>query len=114
MVRGPQFGEKNGERARSESHKSRPPFFTHELTVCPFAPGAGKSTLLRLVMGREEAQEGVVTLGKHSVVPNYYEQNQAEALDPDLTIMQTVERSVRTERLPCFLSYYEWVSALLL
>ncbi|KAK2078869.1 hypothetical protein QBZ16_002559 [Prototheca wickerhamii] len=55
--------------------------------------GAGKSTLLRLVMGREEAQEGVVTLGKHSVVPNYYEQNQAEALDPDLTIMQTVERA---------------------
>lgn len=55
-----------------------------------------------------------MTLGKHSVVPNYYEQNQAEALDPDLTIMQTVERSVRTERLPCFLSYYEWVSALLL
>lgn len=65
-------------------------------------------------MGREEAQEGVVTLGKHSVVPNYYEQNQAEALDPDLTIMQTVERSVRTERLTCFLSYYEWVPALLL
>lgn len=113
MVRGPQFGEKNGERARSESHKSRPPFFTHELTVCPFAPGAGKSTLLRLVMGREEPQEGIVMLGKHSVVPNYYEQNQAEALDPDLTIMQTVERSVRPERRACLMQY-GWVSALLL
>jgi ATPase subunit of ABC transporter with duplicated ATPase domains len=52
--------------------------------------GAGKSTLLRLIMGREEPQEGEVTLGSHGIVPNYFEQNQAEALNLDLTVMDTL------------------------
>jgi ATPase subunit of ABC transporter with duplicated ATPase domains len=52
--------------------------------------GAGKSTLLRLLMGREKPQYGHVMLGEHSIVPNYYEQNQSEALDPKLTVLGTL------------------------
>jgi ATPase subunit of ABC transporter with duplicated ATPase domains len=52
--------------------------------------GAGKSTLLRLLMGRESPQHGNVMLGEHSIVPNYYEQNQSEALDPKLTVLDTL------------------------
>lgn len=73
-------------------------FFLVQTKVCLAAthsiqrsPGAGKSTLLRLIMGRESPQSGTVALGRHSVVANYYEQNQAEALDPQLTVLQTLE-----------------------
>lgn len=55
--------------------------------------GAGKSTLLRLIMGREEPQEGTVALGPHGIVPNYFEQNQAEALDPKLNALETLQRA---------------------
>ncbi|KAK9856093.1 hypothetical protein WJX84_006134 [Apatococcus fuscideae] len=53
--------------------------------------GAGKSTLLRLIMGEEKPVEGEVTLGEHMIKPNYYEQNQSEALDPSLTVLKTLE-----------------------
>jgi ATP-binding cassette, subfamily F, member 3 len=51
---------------------------------------AGKSTLLRLLMGQEAANEGAVGLGEHNIVPNYFEQNQAEALDLELTVLDTL------------------------
>lgn len=52
--------------------------------------GAGKSTLLRLIMGLEQPSEGIVELGKHQVIANYFEQNQAEALDLSKTVMDTL------------------------
>ncbi len=52
--------------------------------------GAGKSTLLRLIMGVEPPTEGRVSLGAHNVIPGYFEQNQAEALDLSRTVMQTI------------------------
>ncbi|AKG23818.1 ABC-F family ATP-binding cassette domain-containing protein [Calothrix sp. 336/3] len=56
--------------------------------------GAGKSTLLRIIMGLESATEGKVELGEHNVIPGYFEQNQAEALDLEKTVMETIHNEV--------------------
>lgn len=56
--------------------------------------GAGKSTLLRLIVGMEQPTEGTVSLGAHNVIPGYFEQNQAEALDLDRTVMETIHDEV--------------------
>ncbi|MUH00006.1 ATP-binding cassette domain-containing protein [Scytonema sp. UIC 10036] len=56
--------------------------------------GAGKSTLLRLIMGLEKPTEGKVELGQHNVIPGYFEQNQAEALDLKKTVMETIHDEV--------------------
>ncbi len=56
--------------------------------------GAGKSTLLRLITGMEQPTEGTVTLGEHNVIPGYFEQNQAEALDLKKTVMETIHDEV--------------------
>ncbi|MGL5877985.1 MAG: ABC-F family ATP-binding cassette domain-containing protein, partial [Xenococcaceae cyanobacterium] len=56
--------------------------------------GAGKSTLLRLITGMEEPTEGAVELGAHNVIPSYFEQNQAEALDLNKTVMETIHDEV--------------------
>ncbi|MCP2728758.1 ABC-F family ATP-binding cassette domain-containing protein [Limnofasciculus baicalensis] len=52
--------------------------------------GAGKSTLLRMIMGMEKPTGGTVALGDHNVIPGYFEQNQAEALDLNRTVMETI------------------------
>jgi ATP-binding cassette, subfamily F, member 3 len=52
--------------------------------------GAGKSTLLRLITGMEQPTEGEVKLGDHNVIPGYFEQNQAEALDLNKSVMDTI------------------------
>jgi ATP-binding cassette subfamily F protein 3 len=56
--------------------------------------GAGKSTLLHLMMGMEQPTEGIVELGNHNVLPGYFEQNQAEALDLSRTVMETIHDEV--------------------
>lgn len=61
------------------------------------ANGAGKSTLLRLVVGQEEPQEGACTLGS-SVVKQYFEQNQADALDLSKTVVETMMGASTTEK----------------
>ncbi|HEY9629047.1 MAG TPA: ABC-F family ATP-binding cassette domain-containing protein [Coleofasciculaceae cyanobacterium] len=56
--------------------------------------GSGKSTLLKLMMGLEKPTEGTIALGDHNVIPGYFEQNQAEALDLDKTVMETIHDEV--------------------
>ncbi|CAI8598782.1 unnamed protein product [Vicia faba] len=60
--------------------------------------GCGKSTLLKLIMGLEKPISGEVILGEHNVLPNYFEQNQAEALDLEKTVLETVEEAAEDWR----------------
>ena len=71
--------------------------------------GSGKSTLLRLILGREHPTEGTVSLGKHNVLPQYFEQNQAEALDLDKTVLDTLQGIVpdwKTEQVRTLLGQF--------
>lgn len=56
--------------------------------------GAGKSTLLHMLMGTEPPDEGTIKFGEHNVIPGYFEQNQAEALDLSKTVMETIHDEV--------------------
>jgi len=56
--------------------------------------GSGKSTLLRLLMGTEQPSiSGSIGVTGQNVVTNYFEQNQADALDLDLTVLETIQKS---------------------
>lgn len=56
--------------------------------------GSGKSTLLRLITGLEPPSDGTVEIGHHNVIPSYFEQNQAEALDLEKTVIDTIHDEV--------------------
>lgn len=56
--------------------------------------GSGKSTLLRMIAGKETPQSGTVeceTLTNISLA--YYEQNQADALDLSVTVLDTLKKA---------------------
>ena len=52
--------------------------------------GVGKSTLLRLIAGMETPLEGKIQLGEHNIHMAYFEQNQAEALGKEKTVLDTI------------------------
>jgi ATP-binding cassette, subfamily F, member 3 len=56
--------------------------------------GCGKSTLLKMIVGMEKQTGGTVKLGEHNVIPSYFEQNQAEALDLNRTVFETIHDEV--------------------
>jgi ATP-binding cassette subfamily F protein 3 len=45
-------------------------------------------------MGLEKPSEGTVKLGGHNVIPGYFEQNQAEALDLNKSVIETIHDEV--------------------
>ena len=55
--------------------------------------GSGKSTLLRLLIGRETPDEGTAEIVGQNIVMNYFEQNQADALDLTLDVMETIQNN---------------------
>ncbi|TNE62184.1 MAG: ABC transporter ATP-binding protein [Bacteroidetes bacterium] len=54
--------------------------------------GQGKTTLAKIIVGNEPSTSGKAALG-HNVSIGYYAQNQAETLDPKLTLLETMERN---------------------
>ena len=52
--------------------------------------GSGKSTLFKLIMKRLKPELGEVSLGNHNLITSYYEQNQAEALELDKTVLELI------------------------
>lgn len=52
--------------------------------------GAGKSTLLKLMGGVLSPDKGTVELG-HKVARAYFAQHQSESLDPNLTVLETLQ-----------------------
>ena len=54
--------------------------------------GQGKTTLAKILVGIEPRTGGDVTLG-HNVQVGYYAQDQAEALQPNLTLLQVMENA---------------------
>ena len=61
--------------------------------------GAGKSTLMRLLSGVEAPDEGARIEG-HNLVAQYFAQDEATRLDPDLTVYDTLGSGSPTEMLP--------------
>jgi len=53
--------------------------------------GAGKSTFCRMITGEEAPSTGSHELGPKSL-PSFFNQNHADELDPDLTVLETVEK----------------------
>lgn len=53
--------------------------------------GSGKSTLLRFLVNKEKPEEGSAEIVGANVVVNYFEQNQADALDLDKTVIETIQ-----------------------
>jgi ATPase subunit of ABC transporter with duplicated ATPase domains len=53
--------------------------------------GAGKSTLLRLILGREEPREGRAEIIAENAVMQHYEQDQANVLPLESTVIETMK-----------------------
>jgi ATP-binding cassette, subfamily F, member 3 len=58
--------------------------------------GEGKTTMGKILAGQEPLTGGTLEIG-HNVTLGYYAQHQAEALKPDLTVLDTLESVTRAQ-----------------
>lgn len=87
--------------SRSFGEKVIFPAFDMELTrgeklAIVGANGAGKSTFCKLITGELEQSTGTIALGG-KVLPSFFSQNHADELDPDKTVLETVEEVATRE-----------------
>ncbi len=61
--------------------------------------GAGKSTFCRLITAQEAPDSGSHEFG-HKVATSFFSQNHADELDPDRTVLETVEAAASRESAP--------------
>ncbi|MEO0018310.1 MAG: hypothetical protein RLZZ522_1593 [Verrucomicrobiota bacterium] len=61
--------------------------------------GAGKSTFCRIITAREDTDAGTHTFG-HKVATSFFSQNHSDELDPDLSVLETVEQAASREAMP--------------
>ncbi len=61
--------------------------------------GAGKSTFCRMITGQEAPDAGSHAFG-HKVACSFFSQNHADELDPDKTVLETVEAAASREAAP--------------
>ncbi len=61
--------------------------------------GAGKSTFCRLITGQEAPDDGNHAFG-HKVATSFFSQNHADELDPNLSVLETVEAAASRESMP--------------
>jgi ATP-binding cassette subfamily F protein 3 len=61
--------------------------------------GAGKSTFCRLITAQETPDAGSHAFG-HKVACSFFSQNHADELDPNLTVLETVEAAASRESAP--------------
>ena len=57
--------------------------------------GTGKTTLLRLIQQLESPDTGEIRAG-HNVVAGYFSQNQLETLNPELSVLETIQNAEHT------------------
>ena len=61
--------------------------------------GSGKSTLMRMLSGEEAPDSGTQTVG-HQVVMEYFAQDEANRLNPTLTVYETLSSGSPTDMVP--------------
>ena len=61
--------------------------------------GAGKSTLMRILAGKDNQYEGTVRNGANVSI-GYFAQEQDKELDPELTVLEELEKSAHTSDIP--------------
>ncbi len=58
--------------------------------------GQGKTTLSKIIMNLIPASAGAIRYG-HNILAGYYAQDQADSLDPSITVLETMEQAAKTE-----------------